>query len=126
GDDRETLLPDALEDPIDLGAMEEELAVAQRLVPPRGGALVGTDAQVVQVELVAAREDEGVREVGAPLAQRPHFAAHEDQARLPAIAEFVVVPRAPILGHELFAASLLRHGPPSSTLSMRRDRKSVV
>src|SRR4051812_28151899 len=99
-------LPDELRD---LGAVQQQLARATRLVVGPRALVVLRDVRVVQPHLAVADAGVGVDERGPPGAQRLDLGAGQDQAGLEQVLEVVVVPGLLVLRDQL-AAALLSHG----------------
>src|SRR5690606_31609755 len=76
GDDGEPFLLDAAQQAIDLLAMEQQLARAQRLVPEVTRLIVGGDVRVNQPQLAVARLDVALPQVDVPGANRLDLGAH--------------------------------------------------
>src|SRR6478672_12119323 len=106
--DRQALLVHATLDLVDLGAVEQQLALAPGGVVGPGALGVLRDVYAVEPGLVALDVDEPVDERGTPHAQRLHLGADEDQAGLEGVLDVVVVPRLLVLRDEL-APLFLRH-----------------
>ena len=81
GHDREALLVDPALDLVDLGAVEQQLALAAGGVVGPGALGVLRDVHAVQPGLVALDVDEPVDERGAPLPQRLHLGARRGPGR---------------------------------------------
>ena len=81
--------------------MEEELAVAVRVVVGRVPLRVLGDVQADEVDLVAANVAEGALEDRLAVAEGLHLGPGQREARLDAVEEVVLVPRAAIVGDEL-------------------------
>ena len=78
--------------------MQQQLAVAVRVVRCDRGLLVGRDVQADEPELAVARVGVGALQDGVSLPQRLDLAAVQHEPGLEAIEEVVVVPRTAVLG----------------------------
>ena len=81
--------------------MQQQLAVAVRVVRLDRGLLVRRDVQADEPELAVARVRVGALQDGVALAQRLDLAAVQHEPGLDALEEVVVVPRAAVLGDQL-------------------------
>src|SRR6218665_63685 len=82
GDDGIASLAHLRVPPVDLLAVQEQLAAPQGLVGEEAGGVVDADVGVEQIQLAALGQGIGVREVGRPGPERLHLAAREHQAGL--------------------------------------------
>src|SRR3954453_10196899 len=101
--EREALLADAAVQRVDLAAVEEELARPVGLVVGVAPLVVRRDRGAVQPELAVAHVRVRLHERRAALTQRLHLAAGEDDARLEAVEQLVLVPRLAVLRDHLLA-----------------------
>src|SRR4051794_10801446 len=118
-DDGEALLADPALDLVDLDPVEEQLALAAGGVVGPGALGVLRDVYAVQPGLVAVDLDEPVDQGRAPLPQRLHLGALEDQAGLVGVLDVVVVARLLVLRDEL--APLLPGHPTILSVEGNRD-----
>src|SRR6476661_3727083 len=136
--DGATALARLVGDLLELGPVQEQLALAPRgVVVPRAVEVLG-DVDVLEVELVAREHREAVDQGGAPHPQRLHLGAGQDDACLEGVVDEVVVAglavarneRPPLLlRHRTVLPTLLRAGPHGAvsapTLPRRSDRLRV-
>src|SRR5207342_3331404 len=104
--ERHPPLRDLLPELGDLAPVEQELAVAQRLVVLDVSLPVGGDVRADQENLAVAQLRKGLADVAASVAQRLDLGPLERDARLHPFEDVEVVPRLTVLGDEL---SSLRH-----------------
>src|SRR6476620_6890672 len=89
--DGASALAGLVRDLLELGAVQEQLALAAGgVVVPRAVEVLG-DVDVLEVELVAGEHREAVDERCPPHPQRLHLGAGQDDARLEGVADEVVV-----------------------------------
>src|SRR5438045_3641457 len=90
GHERQPALLDAAAQPLDLAPVEEQLPVPLRVVAELARRRVRADVGADEEQLVTEETRIGVLQVRAPVAQRLHLAAGEDEPRLVALADLVV------------------------------------
>src|ERR1041385_8245068 len=109
-DERQAALRDLRGQLVDLAAVEQQLAVAIRVVRGDRGLLVRGDVEPDQPELAVARVRVRALEDRMSLAEGLDLASGQGEPRLDALEQLVLVPRAAVLCDQLLALGL-RHAP---------------
>ncbi len=86
---------------VDLATVEEKLAVAVGVVVGRVALRVLGDVEADEVDLALANVAEGALQGRLAVAERLHLGAGQGEARLEAVEEVVLVPRAAVVGDQL-------------------------
>ena len=105
GHDREATLGYLRRELVDLAAVEQELAVAVRVVRLDRRLLERRDVEADEPELAVAWVGIGALEDRVAAAQRLDLAARECEPRLDALEEVVFVPRTAVLRDQLLAVA---------------------
>jgi hypothetical protein len=91
------------DEPIDLPAIEQQLAPSKGIVIPGSAGLVFRNVKVYQPRLSGANLGVGLAQRSFPFTKSLDFGAYEDQASFKLIQQLVIVGRGPILGDDLIA-----------------------
>lgn len=108
GNERQATFANLADERGDLAAVQQELPVPVRIVIREVSLRVLGDVSTDEIDLLTAHVRERALKTRASLAERFHFGAREDNPRLEAFEEVVVVAGTTVLSDDLYAPRL-RH-----------------